>query len=482
MKFKTLHSYLLKAYLPPFFLTLFIGNFVFFLIHVFTYMDDIIGKGMSNWVLSQFFAYSFISFIPASLPLAVLLSSIMCFGNLAENYELAAMKSCGLSLFKIIKPIFGFILLVGVLSFVFNNFTLPRIMLKSSQLLWDIRQAKPTLSIKEGVYYSQLDGYSIKVGKKNADGQTLYNLNIYDHSAGLGNNVQLYADSGFMKTSADTNYLQIKLNNGTRYEDVLQDDKDKRRRPLMQLVYKELNVNIDMNGFKMKNTEESLFKGHHEMMGIRQIKREIDTFNLDIAKKYQTLQNQFNLYFLTRTLRTAKLSGYHQNLLKFYNTLNKDEFKRSVENAQNLVRSSSSFIDSINEELERKNLQKKEYESGWHKKITMSFACIILFFVGASLGAIIRKGGMGFPVVVAVLFFLMYYIISIIFERFIYKGIYSVFIGMWAPLIIFLPIAIFLTYKAAKDSALFDIGIYTEPFKKLFNKIGKRQGNSIREL
>ncbi len=474
MKFKTLHIYLLKAYLPPFFLTLFIGNFVFFLIHVFTYMDDIIGKGMSNWVLAQFFGYSFISFIPASLPLAVLLSSIMCFGNLAENYELAAMKSCGLSLFKIIRPIFLFILFLAGFAFVFNNFTLPSIMLKSSRLLWDIRQSKPTLSIKEGVYYSQLDGYSIKVGKKNKDGQTLYNLNIYDHSAGLGNNIQLYADSGSMKTSVDTNYLQIKLNSGTRYEDVVQEDKDKRRRPLMQLLYKELNVNIDMRGFKMKNTEEVLFKGHHEMMDIWQINKEIDTFNLEISKKHHNLNNQFKTFFLPRTLHTTTINGKHLNLVSFYNSLNKDEFRRSVENAQNLVRSSSSYIDSINEEIERKNYQKTEYESGWHKKITMSFACIILFFVGTSLGAIIRKGGMGFPVVVAVLFFLMYYMISIIFERFIYKSIYSVFFGMWAPLIIFLPIAIFLTYKAAKDSALFDIGIYTEPFKKLFNKIGKR--------
>ena len=473
MKIKTLHIFLLKAYLPPFFLTLFIGNFVFFLIHVFTYMDDIVGKGMSNWVLTQFFAYSFITFIPASLPLAVLLSAIMSFGSLAENYELAAMKSSGLSLFKIIRPIFIFILFLAGFSFIFNNYTLPSIMLKSSRLLWDIRQAKPTLSIKEGVYYNQLDGYSIKVGKKNPDGQTLYNLSIYDHSAGLGNNVQLYADSGFMKTSADTNYLQIQLNSGTRYEDVMQTDRDKIRRPLMQLLYKELNVNIDMTGFKMKNTEESLFKGHHEMMGIAQINREIDTFNLQINKKKNILKTQFTSFFIPRTLHTISLSGKHLNLVKFYGKLNKDEFKRSVENAQNLVRSSSSFIDTMIDEIAGKEIQKLDYQAGWHKKINMPFVCIVLFFVGSSLGAIIRKGGMGLPVVVAVMFFLMYYMISIIFERFIYKGIYPVFVGMWFPVFIFLPIGIFLTYKAAKDSALFDITAYIEPLKKLFKSKAK---------
>ena len=174
MKTKVLHSYLLKAYLPPFFLTLFIGVFVFFLIHVFTYMDDIVGKGMGFWILTQFFSYSFLTFIPIAMPLAVLLSSIMTFGNLAENYELAAMKSSGLSLFKIMKPVLGFIILLSVFTFFFNNFILPEITLKSARLLWDIRQSKPTLNIKEGIYYNQLDGYSIKVGKKSKDGNTLY--------------------------------------------------------------------------------------------------------------------------------------------------------------------------------------------------------------------------------------------------------------------------------------------------------------------
>lgn len=470
METKVLHKYLLKAYLPPFFLTLFIGVFVFFLIHVFTYMDDIVGKGMGTWVLTQFFAYSFLTFIPIAMPLAVLLSSIMTFGNLAENYELAAMKSSGLSLFKIIRPIFVFILFLAAFTFVFNNFILPKITLKSARMLWDIRQAKPTLSIKEGVYYSQLDGYSIKVAKKSKDGQTLFNLSIYDHSDGLGNNVQLYADSGKMKTSPDTNYLQIQLNNGTRYEDIVQEADHKNTRPLMQLIYKELNVNVDMSGFKMKQTQEELFKGHHEMMNIWQIDKEIDTMNIAINGKYERLQDQFKNYFLARTLRTSDFKIAHQPIKQFYASLNKDEFNRSVENAQNLTRSSSSFIDSINDEIYGKTLNKLEWQVGWHKKITISFACIVLFFVGASLGAIIRKGGMGLPVVVAVIFFLLYYVIDIIYKDLVIEGVYTVVFGSWFPLFLFLPLGIFLTYKAAKDSALFDMTAYTDPIKKIFKR------------
>lgn len=470
MKPKVLHSYLLKAYLPPFFLTLFIGVFVFFLIHVFTYMDDIVGKGMGAWVLFKFFAYSFLTFIPVAMPLAVLLSSIMTFGNLAENYELAAMKSCGLSLFKIIRPIFVFIIFLAGFTFVFNNFVLPKIMLKSARMLWDIRQAKPTLSIKEGVFYSQLEGYTIKVGNKSKDGNTLYNLSIYDHSDGVGNNIQLYADSGKMKTSVDTNYLQIQLNNGSRYEDIIQEPQHKQTRPLMQLLYKELNINVDMSSFKMKNTEEDLFKGHHEMMNIWAINREIDTFNLDIAKKYANLNNQFNTYFLSRTLHINNFPKVHQTIKQFYASLNKDEYKRSVENAQNLVRSSSSFIDSVNEEVYVKEINKLDYLVGWHKKINISFACIVLFFVGAPLGAIIRKGGMGLPVVVAVLFFLLYYIVTIIYEDLVIEGIYTVVFGTWFPLLLFLPLGIFLTFKAARDSALFDIYSYTVPIKNFFKR------------
>lgn len=473
MKPKVLHTYLLKAYLPPFFLTLFIGVFVFFLIHVFTYMDDIVGKGMGAWVLTQFFAYSFVTFIPVAMPLAVLLSSIMTFGNLSENYELAALKSCGLSLFKILQPIFIFIIFLAGFTFVFNNFILPKITLKSARMLWDIRQAKPTLSIKEGVYYSQLDGYSIKVGKKSKDGQTLYNVNIYDHSEGLGNNIQLYADSGKMKTSVDTNYLQIQLNSGTRYEDINKEDEHKKTHPLMQLIYKELNINVDMSSFKMKNTKEELFKGHHEMMNIWQIEREVDTFNITISKKYANLNNQFNTYFLTRTLNSFYKNKDHESTLKFYASLNPEEFKKAVENAQNLARSSSTYVDSVIEEVKSKELMKLDYMLGWHKKINISFACIVLFFVGAPLGAIIRKGGMGLPVVVAVLFFLLYYVVTIIFEDLVIEQVYSVVFGSWFPLLLFLPLGIFLTFKAAKDSALFDIYSYTEPIKKLFKRTPK---------
>lgn len=456
--------------MPPFFLTLLIGMFVFFLIHIFTYMDEIIGKGVSSWVLIKFFTYAFISFLPLAMPLGILLSSIMTFGSLAENYELVALKSSGLSLFKIIRPIFFFIIFLAGFTFFFNNFILPQITLNSASLLYDIRQAKPTLSVKEGVFYNQLDGYSIKVGNKSKDGNTLYNVSIYDHKDGLGNNVQLYADSGEMRTSVDTNYLQLQLYHGVRYEDVLKDEYYKKNHPLMQLLYGELTVNIDMSDFKMKHTQKELFKNHHEMMNVWQINSEIDTFQLSILKKQIFLYKQFKTYLTPNTLRIISSGKKQRNLKVFYATLNKNDFNNCVENAKNLVRSSCGYIDGVNEEIKVKKYNILNYSLGWHKKINISFACIVLFFVGASLGAIIRKGGMGLPVVVAVIFFLMYYVVSIIYERLVLEEIYNVVFGCWFPLLLFLPLGIFLTYKAANDSALFDIGRYTEPIRNFFQK------------
>ncbi len=470
LKLKTLHSYLLKSFIPPFILTLFIGVFVFFLINVFTYMDEIIGKGMTAWVLTQFFAYSFLTFIPVAMPLAVLLSSIMTFGSLAENYELAAMKSCGLSLFQIIKPLFYLVLLLAGLTFLFNNYALTKLTLKSAQLLWDIRQAKPSLNIKEGVFYNELKGFSIKVGNKSKDGNTLYNLHIYDHTDGIGNRIQLYADSGNMKTSKDTNYLQLQLNNGARYEEINNEPNHYRTRPLMQLLYRQLAINIDMSDFKMKQTDKDLFKNHHEMMPIEMISSEIDTFNVEVNKKYKNLSNQFNTFFVPRTLHTSTLNLHHKKLKLFLDSVSSNDYKRIASNAQSLIKNSTGYIESIEKEIFHTNIDLLDFKLGWHKKINISFACVILFFVGAPLGAIIRKGGMGLPVVVAVIFFLLYYIVTIVYESLVMEKVYNPAFGSWFPLFLFLPLGIFLTYKAANDSALFDLSAYINPIKKLFSK------------
>lgn len=446
--------------------------FLFFLVEiVITYLDDLIGKGLSFWTLAQLFTYAWITIIPQCIPLAVLLASIMTFGSLAENYELAAMKSSGLSLFRIIKPVFWSIVLLAGLTFLFNNFILPWVSLKSNSLLWDIRQAKPAMNVKEGIFYNKIEDYTIRVGKKGKDGQSIHNVLIYDHTAHEGNNIQLYADSGMMRMSADTNYLIINLLNGNRYEELENQNPNKKAKQFSQLNFKELEVNIELTDFKLKRTDENSFKYHSEMMNVWQIDKELDTIHTQILRKHENLNVQSKSSFFYRTVNfIGKPIAKPINIRKFYESLSAPDYSKCVDNALNLARNSSGFIDSVNDGSKDEIYRELTFKMGWHEKINVCFACIVLFFVGAPLGAIIRKGGLGMPVVVAVFFFLAYFIFTEAFKGLTAEGILEPWLGMWIPLLIFLPLGIFLTYKAATDSALFDLDAYLQPIKRIFRK------------
>ncbi|HRD37450.1 MAG TPA: LptF/LptG family permease, partial [Bacteroidia bacterium] len=351
MPLKKLHTLLIKSFLPPFVITLFVSVFLFFLVQiVITYLDDLIGKGLSFWTLTQLFTYAWIAIIPQCIPLAVLLASIMTFGSLAENYELAALKSAGLSLFKIIKPVFYTVVILATLTFVFNNYILPVVTWKSQSLLWDIRQAKPAMNIKEGIFYNKIEDYSLRVGKKGKDGNSIKDVLIYDHTAGIGNNVQLYADSGYMNMSADTNYLIIKLFKGNRYEEIENTQVNKKAKQFSQLNFKELEVNIELTDFKLKRTDENLFKHHYEMMNIWQIDNELDTIRTQLERKRTNLNTQAKNSFYYRTSNFIKKPIEKPvNIRKFYGSLSAPDYNRAIENALNLARNSSGFIDSVND-------------------------------------------------------------------------------------------------------------------------------------
>jgi lipopolysaccharide export system permease protein len=438
---------------------------------VITYLDDFIGKGLGFWTLGKLFFYAWLAIIPKCIPLAVLLASIMTFGSLAENYELAAMKSSGLSLFRIIKPIFYCVILLAILTFIFNNFILPGVMLRSQSLLWDIRQAKPVMNIKEGIFYNKIDDYSMRIGKKGKDGNSIKDVLIYDHTDHAGNIKQLYADSGEMRMSADTNFLVVKLRNGNRYEQIIPEAGKPDTKAFSQLNFKELDVNIALTDFKLKRTDENAFGHHHEMMNVWQISDELDSLNKKITTRKEGLDRQAKTYFYYRTSDFIKKPIRQPvNIRKFYGSLSAPQFNTAVENAMNISRSSSGYIDSVNDGSKMDEYNKMDFSVGWHEKINVCFACIVLFFVGAPLGAIIRKGGLGLPVVIAVFFFLAYFIFTEAFKALTIEEVLNPWIGMWLPLYIFLPVGIFLTYKAATDSALFDLDSYLMPFKKLFSR------------
>jgi lipopolysaccharide export system permease protein len=469
---KKLHTLTLRTFLPPFFATLLISVFLLFLVQiVITYLDDFIGKGLKTMDLLRLFTYAWIAIIPQCIPLAVLLASIMSFGSLAENYELAAMKSSGISLFRIMSAVFGMVVVLAGLTFLFNNFILPVVHLKSTALLYDIRQKKPAVNLKEGIFYNAIDNYSLRVGKKSPKKDSLYDVYIYDHSAHMGNKIQMYSKSGRITTTADTSALVLILRNGNRYEEG-NDEHNPAHKTFSQLNYRQLQVNIPLEDFKMKRTNEELFKGHGEMLNVWQIDSVIDSTRRVLARRADQMSFQSLNSFYSRTVAYIKAKGQHPhvNVRAFYDSLTTDQLNIGVQSALNISRTASGNIDSFSLGREHEQRQLNQYLMEWHKKIVVCFACIVLFFIGAPLGAIIKKGGLGMPVIVSVFFFLAFYILTEMFNSLAIDQILVPWQALWAPVLIFLPISIFLTIKAANDSVIFDITVYYTWIEKIFKK------------
>lgn len=474
MFLKKLHTLTLKSFLPPFIATLLISVFLFFLVEiVITYLDDLIGKGLRTIDLLTLFTYAWIAIVPKCIPLAVLLASIMSFGNLAENYELTAMKSSGLSLFRIIKPVFVFIVGLAFLTFLFNNFILPVVHLKSTALLYDIRQKKPTVNIKEGIFYNGIENYSLLVKKKSLNKDTLKDIFIYDHSEHMGNTVQMYARTGKITTTADTSDLVLILRDGNRYKESAPDNNPTaRHKNLSQLNYKQLQFNIPLEDFKMKRTNEELFKGNEEMLNIWQLDSVADSTRRVLNRRVDNLKTQSIKFFYSRTSSEAmeKNKAPHVNVRRFYDSLDATQYQSALQNALNICRSASGNAEAMQTNIEGDRDSIVRYDMEWHKKIVVCFACIVLFFIGAPLGAIIKKGGLGLPVIVSVFFFLAYYILTEMYMQLALEKKMVPWLALWMPLVIFLPISFFLTSKAAKDSVIFDVSTYYSWVGKLFKK------------
>ncbi len=478
MLLKKLHTLTLRAYLPPFIATLFVSVFLLFLVQiVITYLDDFIGKGLRTIDLLTLFGYAWITIIPQCIPLAVLLASIMSFGNLAESYELAAMKASGISLFRIMKPVFIFIIMLAGLTFLFNNYILPVVHLKSSSLLYDIRQKKPAVNIKEGIFYNGIDNYSLRVGRKSKNRDTLYDIFIYDHTAREGNNVQLYARSGKISTTADTSALIQVLRDGNRYEEV-RDRSNTNRRTLSQLNFKQMEVHIPLEDFKLKRTNEELFKGDESMMNVWQLDSVADSNQKVLSRRYEGLIVQAMHHFyprLTSTKSKLEAGGRKYPLVEvqpFYDSLSEAQYRQAVQNALNIARTASGNVEAFKVHVASDKSMVVKYLIEWHQKIVICFACIVLFFVGAPLGAIIKKGGLGLPVIVSVFFFLAYYILTEMFKQLALDEKMPPWQALWMPLIIFLPLSIFLTVRAAKDAVIIDLNWYYNLMALLKKKNG----------
>lgn len=463
--------FVLKSFLGPFILTFFIALFILLMQFVWKYIDDMVGKGLEWYIIAELLFYTSASMVPLALPLAMLLSSLMTFGNLGENYELVAFRSAGISLQRIMKPLVYFVILISIGAFLFSNYMLPVFNLKMSSLLYDVRHQKPAVNIKPGVFYNEIDGFTIKVAAKTTtnDGELLEKVMIYDHTQRNGNRKVIVAEKGIMKSDQEQANLVIALFNGYSYDEQLDKPRQKKVFPLFRNSFDEDVIRMDVSQFELNRTDEDLFKTHYEMLNLNQLDVAIDSFYIKNDKRKSELAKTVNgNYEVLRdsSFKQAKADSVF-SLYTYLAKTDKRTVQRIFQNASNITRGLKNRVNTTVVEIENRNETILKHYVEWHKKLTLSFACIVLFFIGAPLGAIIRKGGLGMPVVVSVLFFLVFHVLSITGEKLSEESVVYPAFGMWLASLVLLPIGIFLTYKATTDSTVFDFTTYFNFFKKL---------------
>lgn len=439
-----------------------------------------VGKGLEWYVILELLGYIAASLVPLALPLAVLLSSLMAFGNLGENYELIAFKSAGISLKRVLRPLAVFVVFLSIGAFLFANYLLPIANLKSRSLLYDVREQKPAMDLQPGIFSSELNDLTIRVGdkKETKEGERLYNIMIYDHSNDRGNRTVTLAEEGIMKLSPNKQFLELRLFNGRSYDEQPNKGEEKDF-VLARVEFEEDLIRTDLSEFRLNRTDEDLFKTNYKMLNIDQLSVALDSLEKRMMVSIDAFEENLDFtYSVYNKPKEEELLTASEEMLVFdsiFNNMNGFEKERLYKTASNLARSAKSKSDAIVREKEIRMESIHRHEIEWHRKYTLSFACIILFSIGAPLGAIIRKGGLGMPMVISVVFFLIYHMLSITGEKMAKEGAISSFEGMWLSAFILLPMGIYLTYKATTDSALLSADAYTSFFSKLFKKKNKEE-------
>ena len=441
------------------------------MLFLFKYIDDLIGKGFKWYVILELMFYAAATNVAMALPLSFLLSSIMTFGNLGENFELVAIKSAGVSLQKAMIPLLIFISFLSLGAFFYSDFILPKAFLKMGSLLYDVRNQKAAFLIEEGVFNNSIPGYSIRVEKKEKEGELLKKIIIYDQTKGIGNTNVTMAKQGEMYKTEDGNYLVLKLKDGVRYEESQGDRSFDPRQRLTRLRFKETEQKFDLSSFSFKREDESLFRNNYQMLNLKQLAHYKDsTLKQTDSLNKAIFEQSFSFY---RILNESKAYHKYKPQSKFikgglFNGLDRTQNKKSAittarDMAKGVMDNRSTKLIQVEESF--KNV--RQYLVEYHKKFTLAFSCLVLFFIGAPLGAIIRKGGLGLPVVISVVFFLIYHIINTVGEKSVKEGTMYPFLGMWLAIIVLTPLGLFLTYKATADSALFDVELYKTWAKKV---------------
>jgi lipopolysaccharide export system permease protein len=447
--------------------------FVLLMLFLWKYIDDLVGKGFEWYVILKLMMYASATNVTMALPLSILLSSIMTYGSLGENYELVAIKSAGISLTRALYPMVIVVSMLAISAFFFSDYMLPVANQKFLILLYDARQQKSAKLVKVGVFNSSFPGYSIRVGRKDTDNRRLYDIMIYEKNHNqTGNNV-IFAKEGVMTRSADNSFLMLKLKDGVRYEEASGEGQYNPRQKFTRFYFKETEQKLSLAGFGFHHTPDSMFKGSYQMLSSRQLDSTFKVlskqFNLLVNANYAIIQPGIR-YFSVPNKPVPPLIP-HQKVI---NAIPADVQLAAIGNANAEAHLLRNTIGSkVTDYLDRESVLRK-YKVEYQKKIRDAAACLMLFLIGAPLGSIIRKGGLGLPVVISVIFFLIYFIVTSIGEKSAQSGSLSPIFGTWIAIIFLTPLGLFLSYKAANDSALFDFDNY----KRVFNGLVKRFNKS----
>ena len=466
---KKLDKLILKAFTGPFVATFFILLFVLVMQFFWKYIDDLVGKGLDFLTVLELTGYVTINTVPLALPLAVLISSIMTFGNLGETYELVAIKSSGIPLLRFMRPLMVVSAIICLFAFFLANYMVPRANLKFYTMLYDIRVAKPAFDIKEGIFYDKLPNYAIKVGKKDKDGTGIYDVIIYENDYKMQDNI-ITAEKGKMSISPDKKFLEFYLENGWRY--VERGPYNSVQTDYMRIGFSSYKKVFDLSSFKVMKTPDSLFKNNWMMLNVFQLSKASDSIKKDIRTTIpERVSREVLNYLGSGTYLDSGWAAGKVSLpanIKSYRDLLPDSALTTTYSRLNEKSSlMKSGLDIIMEDLKKRREVLWANQVEWHKKITLSLACLVLFMIGAPLGYIIRKGGLGMPLVIAVIFFLIFHLLNMFGEKLAKKGGLTPFEGVWLSTFVLVPVGIFLTYKAMHDSQLFNQEYYYRFFRKV---------------
>lgn len=457
---------------------------------IWLWIEDLIGKGLDWYIILKILFYAAAMLVPMALPLAVLLASVMTFGNLGEHFELTAMKTSGISLWRIMSPLIIFIIALSIGGFFFSNNVLPYTNLKYARLLYDVSRKRPELNIKTGIFNNEIDGYSIKIEDKDPNSGMMYGFMIYNHMKNIGNKEVTLADSGEITVTSDQKNMIVTLYHGRNYTE-MEEKKNSREReyPLRSDIFNKQTIIFQLPDISLKKSNENLFEKHYEIMNTSQLTTVIDSLKdeyYDRTKSFHNKLIEFNYFKQENKInKTTDSIGYvidslnkykepellvsKVNIDSLYNQMSLSKKREAVESAINTVRRTKTNIENNSQSLYNRVKWLKKHQLAWYKKFSLSFACLVFFFIGAPLGAIIRKGGFGLPILVSVVLFMFYYVLYIMGEKAATENVLPVFVGAWLASGILFPLGVFITYKATKDSKIINI----QKLEGIINKIAK---------